>query len=135
MIKMVNYQKHIIVVKDDLDELDHVNNVRYVQWIQDISKEHWQQIAPAEEQNKMIWVVRNHNITYYQSAQLHDEIVVTTSVISWKGAISIRQVNMKRKADGKLLVEAKTEWCALGTKTLRPVRVPEALQKLFIESS
>lgn len=125
------YKKNIQVTQEDLDELEHVNNVRYLEWVQEISKEHWESRVNKKVLNEIIWVVRNHHITYYESALLHDSIQISTQVAAWKGPISIRQVEMKNNKSGKVLVKASTEWCALHPKTLKPIRVSEDIQKLF----
>jgi acyl-CoA thioester hydrolase len=128
---MASFQKSITVQKSDLDELKHVNNVRYVEWIQEISKEHWESKADKSIQEQLIWVVRNHNITYYESAILNDVIAIKTQVTDWKGPISVRQVEMKNNKTGNLLVMATTEWCALHSQTLKPIRVAAEIQQLF----
>ncbi|SDE25579.1 acyl-CoA thioester hydrolase [Pricia antarctica] len=129
------YQKTIIVQEDDLDELNHVNNVRYVQWIQDISKEHWITIAPEPMREGVIWVVMHHDITYKNSAQLGDVIHVRTFIEKSHGATSVRVVEMHDKETDKLLVRSSTEWCLLNEKSLRPIRISEAIKKIFGKSS
>lgn len=129
------YRKTIQVKQDDLDELEHVNNVRYLKWVQEISKEHWEITVEKEVLNQIIWVVRNHNITYYEGALLNDTIEITTQVIQWKGPISVRQVKMKNNKNGSILVKAITEWCAIHPKTLKPIRVPADIQMLFINEN
>jgi len=128
---MATYSKIITIQPQDLDELKHVNNVRYVEFIQDISKEHWNSTVAPIQREHLIWVVRNHNITYYESAVLHDTVKISTKVAAWRGPISIREVEMHNNKTGKLLVMARTEWCALHPKTLRPTRVSEDIQRLF----
>ena len=129
---MKNYSEVFDVVPDDLDDLNHVNNIRYVEWIQDISKKHWAHVTSGEIQESMIWVVRNHNITYHKSAVLGNTILVNTFIESNKGPISTRIVEIKDKTTDKLLVHAITEWCLLDSKTLRPKRVPKEVQALFL---
>jgi len=130
---MCVYRKTLQVRQNDLDTLQHVNNVRYVEWIQQISKEHWESKVDQRKLDQMIWVVRNHNITYYESAKLNDSIEISTQVKDWKGPISIRKVEMKNNKTGKLLVMATTEWCALHPKTFKPIRVSSEIQQLFID--
>jgi acyl-CoA thioester hydrolase len=130
---MCVYRKILKVRQNDLDTLEHVNNVRYVEWIQQISKEHWESKVDRRTLDQIIWVVRNHNITYYESAKLNDSIVISTQVKNWKGPISIRQVEMKNNKTGKLLVMATTEWCALHPKNFKPIRVSSEIRQLFID--
>ncbi|SHI93397.1 acyl-CoA thioesterase [Pseudozobellia thermophila] len=128
---MQKYQKTLVVEKDDLDELDHVNNVRYVQWIQDISKEHWLKVCPEEIRNTSIWVVMTHHITYKFAAKLGDVINIETYISKSKGARSERIVEMHDARTGQLLLHSKTEWCLLNSKSLKPVRIPEEVKKMF----
>ncbi|MFS4491513.1 acyl-CoA thioesterase [Maribacter sp. 2308TA10-17] len=128
---MTNYEKQLIVSKDDLDELDHVNNVRYVQWIQDVSKEHWQRYASNEIQSTVVWVVMNHNITYKGAAQLNDQIKIQTHIAESRGATCMRIVEMYNAITNQLLLRSKTEWCLLNAKTLRPTRISEEIKNVF----
>jgi len=129
---MKSYSEVFDVVPNDLDDLNHVNNIRYVEWIQDISKKHWMHVTTEETQKSMIWVVRNHNITYHKSAVLGNTILLNTHIKSNKGPISTRIVDIKNKATDELLVQAVTEWCLLDAKTFRPKRVPTEIQALFL---
>ncbi|WP_421824802.1 acyl-CoA thioesterase [Flagellimonas oceanensis] len=130
---MKTYSEVFDVVPSDLDDLNHVNNIRYVEWIQDISKKHWMHVTSEETQKSMVWVVRNHNITYHKSAVLGHTILMNTYIKSNKGPISIRIVEIKNKATDELLVKAVTEWCLLDAKTFRPKRVPEEIEALFMD--
>lgn len=128
---MQTYTESFEVRLQDLDDLNHVNNVRYVEWIQEISKNHWQDVTTEEIRKDMVWVVKNHNISYHKSAVLGDSIEMNTFIKSNKGPISTRVVEIKDNKTGQLLVNAHTEWCLLDAKTFRPKRVPESVQKLF----
>ncbi len=125
------HQKSIVVKEDDLDELNHVNNVRYVQWIQDIAKEHW--IASASEATRegLIWVVMHHDITYKNSAQLHDVINIRTHIEKTRGAVSVRIVEMHDSKTKVLLVRSRTEWCLLNEETFKPMRISEEIKQIF----
>lgn len=128
---MQTYTETFDVVVEDLDDLNHVNNIRYVEWIQEISKNHWQKLTTQEMRDEMVWVVKNHNISYHKSAVLGDTIQMNTYIKSNKGPISTRVVEIKNNKTGQLLVNAHTEWCLLDAKTFRPKRVPEPVQNLF----
>ncbi|UJH67565.1 acyl-CoA thioesterase [Allomuricauda sp. SCSIO 65647] len=128
---MRRYAETRKVVHGDLDELDHVNNIRYIHWIQEISKAHWLSATNATLQKLGIWVVRKHDITYFKSAQLNDELCLVTHVQQMKGPISTRVVEISDNKTGVLLVRAITDWCFLDTQLLRPKRIPETVNKLF----
>jgi|TARA_E500000318_G_scaffold106908_1_gene115449 acyl-CoA thioester hydrolase len=129
---MKTYSEVFDVAPDDLDDLNHVNNIRYVEWIQDISKKHWTHVTSEDIKKSMIWVVRNHNITYHKSAVLGNTILVNTFIKSNKGPISTRVVEIKNKETEELLVKSVTEWCLLDATTFRPKRVPAEIQALFL---
>lgn len=129
------YSKLKVVRTEDLDELQHVNNVKYVQWIQDISREHWESVVDKEITNEMVWVVRNHNITYFEGAMLNDSLQLSTKILGWKGPISTREVVIRNNKIEKTLVKAITEWCAVHPKTLKPIRVPAKVVQLFISGN
>ena len=129
---MSEFKKELIVSEDDLDDLNHVNNVRYVQWIQDISKEHWQAVAPKEMQDEVIWVVLSHHIEYKSAAVLNDPITMTTFIEASSGAKSTRVVEMKHSKTKRLLVRSTTEWCLLHSQTFRPTRISDKLKDIFL---
>lgn len=129
------YTKTIRVEEGDLDDLKHVNNVRYVQWIQDISKEHWQSVAPEEMRDRTVWVVRSHDIQYKNSAVLGDEVHIKTYIAETKGVLSIRIVEMYQKRTNALLLRSKTSWCLLDVASLRPMRITEDISSLFSPAS
>ncbi|MGB3152768.1 MAG: acyl-CoA thioesterase [Maribacter sp.] len=128
---MSRYSKELVVTDKDLDDLDHVNNVRYVQWIQDISKEHWQKVAPIETQERFIWVVMTHYIEYKSSALLKDKINLNTYIKDSVGAKCTRIVEMFHGKTNKLILRSSTEWCLIDKNTQRPVRIAEDIKVLF----
>ncbi len=126
------HSKTIQVTKDDLDELEHVNNVRYVQWIQDISKEHWLGVASPDILKGSFWVVRHHDIHYKRAAVLGDTIHIKTYITATKGALSFRVVEMSDATNGSMLVYSKTAWCLINANTLKPMRITDAISRLFL---
>lgn len=128
---MEAFEKTLVVQPNDLDDLKHVNNVRYVQWIQDISKEHWKYLTTKDIQERFIWVVLNHNITYKSAAGLGDHILLKTYIENSKGAISTRVVEMYNKTTNVLLVHSKTTWCLLNPETHKPIRISEEIRSIF----
>lgn len=126
------YKKSIVVKEDDLDDLNHVNNVRYVQWMQDISKEHWQTVAPEHIKKDLIWVVLTHKIDYKSAAVLGDRIEIKTYISKSQGVKSERVVEMINQANGALIVKSKTVWCLLNGKTQKPMRITKEIEDLFL---
>ena len=126
------FEKIIKVLPEHLDDLNHVNNVQYVQWMQDIAKEHWEKMVPNHINEKMIWVVRSHNITYKKSALLGQNIRIQTYISENRGFLSFRVVKMFLDKTKDVLIDAHTQWCLLDSQTLRPKRVPEEVSNIFL---
>lgn len=129
---MQRHQQIIQVSEEDLDELEHVNNIRYIEWIQTISREHWLLVTENRHKNELLWVVRKHDITYYSSAKLKDELSITTFIEGFKGPISTRIVEIKNNNTGDLVVKSITDWCLIDSGNMKPKRIPESLVNLFL---
>lgn len=119
----------ILVLATDLDELHHVNNIVYLRYLQEAAIAHWYSRAPREVAEAFRWVVRQHQITYYQPAFLGEELVVSTWIEAFKGVTSLRRYEIHR-GDTRL-VEATTTWISLDAQTLRPKRITEKLMPYF----
>jgi acyl-CoA thioester hydrolase len=118
---------------DDIDELGHVNNAVWVQWIQTLATAHWLAVAPQDAIDRYIWVVSRHEIDYRGNVST-GEIVTGRTWISEppKGARFWRNVSFAG-TDGKIKVQAKTNWAIIDRNTGRPVRVPLELSALFMD--
>jgi acyl-CoA thioester hydrolase len=125
----VTFEHSFFVVPEDIDEQGHVNNVRYVQWIQDVAVAHWQHAATAEQLAQVTWVVLRHEIDYLRPAFAREELVARTWVGRAGAVKSERFTEILR--DGQVLVRAKSLWCALDAKTLRPRRIDDAIKEKF----
>lgn len=128
---MQTYSQMLTVGENHLDDNQHVNNVQYVEWVQEISKNHWEFAVDEKSRKDLVWVVKNHNISYHRPAFLNEEIKLTTYIKETKGPLSIRVVEISNNKTSQLLVKAITEWCLLDAASLKPKRVPEAIQQLF----
>ena len=111
----------IAVRPEDIDQLGHVNNVVYVRWVQEAAIAHWSALANAEEQARLTWVILRHEIDYKRAAFLKDAIVARTWVGPADGLSFERNTEILRIADRKLLARARTLWCPVEARTLRPV--------------
>ena len=117
---------HILsVAPSDIDAMGHVNNVVYVRWVQEVAAAHWNHTASEAMQAKYAWVVLRHEIDYKNPAFLNDEVTGLTWVGDYSGARFDRFV--KLMANNKVLAEARTTWCLLDAKSLRPIRIPEEI--------
>jgi acyl-CoA thioester hydrolase len=117
------------VLPEDIDAQGHVNNVAYVRWIQDAAVAHWFSVTTAEIREKFTWVLTRHEIDYKKQTFENEEVTVTTWVGEPRKVLWERFTEIRRGED--LLVKARSVWCLIDRKTLRPVRIGEDLIKWF----
>jgi acyl-CoA thioester hydrolase len=126
---MHKFQHSFIAGHNDIDEQGHVNNVAYVRWIQDVAVAHWRSAATEEQQANFTWFVLRHEIDYKKQGFENDQI----TAITWVGiATKItceRFTEIRRSED--LLVQAKSIWCMLDSKTAKPTRITSELKEIF----
>ena len=127
---MTPFEIEMIVSEKDIDHLNHVNNVVYLQWVQDIATKHWNQLKEGHDTSNYVWVVIRHELDYSGQATLNDVIKIKTWVGETTGIKSIRHVAFYKGE--RLLVKAKTFWCLVDAKTLRPRRITGEILKVLI---
>ena len=125
------FEIEIAVAAGDIDTLGHVNNVTYLRWVQEAATAHWQSAAPAADQARTVWVVVRHEIDYKLPAYLADTIVARTWVGSATRVKFERFTELLRKSDRALLAQARTLWCSVDARTLRPAVVSDAVRAVF----
>lgn len=125
------FELAITVQPADIDQLGHVNNVVYVRWIQDVAVAHWSTLATAEEQQNLLWVITRHEIDYLRPAFAGDELIARTWVGEARGMSFERHTELVRKAGRKVLIKARTLWCPVDAKTLRPTEPGHAIRARF----
>jgi acyl-CoA thioester hydrolase len=122
------------VAPSEIDGQGHANNVAFVAWMQEAALAHSAALGwPAERYRQlgMGWVVRRHEIEYLHPALSGEEIIVETRVTEMRRATSTRQYRIIRRADGKLLARAQTDWAFVNYSTGRPTRIPTELATVF----
>ncbi len=127
MHKIYSYTRSVL--KDEIDALNHVNNICYVQWVQNAAERHWGLLSKNLNFDGYVWIVLRHEIDYISSAKLHDLITINTWVEESYGVKSVRIVEVFNNS--KLLVKAKTTWCLLEKRSMRPARIPKEILNLF----
>jgi acyl-CoA thioester hydrolase len=128
---MPPFEMEIAVAESDIDALGHVNNVTYVRWVQDVAVAHWRSAASPADQARTFWVVVRHEIDYKQPAYLADTIVARTWVGSATRLKFDRFTELLRASDRAVLAKARTVWCPIDVKTLRPMAVSEEVRAVF----
>ncbi|CAN5803538.1 acyl-CoA thioesterase [soil metagenome] len=130
-LKNSRFSATIKVEPQHLDDVNHVNNVIYVQWMQDIASQHWEAFASDKLKQEILWMIKRHEIDYFNQAFLHDELLMTTwtgefTNITWK-----RHYEIVRPADNKKIISAASVWITLDRKTQRPRRIDDELISMF----
>jgi acyl-CoA thioester hydrolase len=121
----------IDVVPEDIDMLGHVNNVVYLRWVQEAAIAHWSAIAPKDEQEKLIWVVRRHEIEYKRPALLGDTVLVRTWIGSATRLAFDRHTEIVHATNHRILALARTVWCPVDRVSGRPTDVSPGIRELF----
>ncbi|MEX2191691.1 MAG: thioesterase family protein [Bacteroidota bacterium] len=125
----------VAVKAADIDRMGHVNNVVYVRWVQDVAVAHWKARATPDQQENFLWVVVRHEIEYKRSAQPDDGIIARTWVGKATDLTFERHTEILRARDRKVLAQARTIWCPVNPKTLKPTRVSPDVRAAFSTGS
>ncbi len=141
MFKSATLQTHLIVMElknsrfsitikvapEHLDDLNHVNNVIYVQWMQDIAGMHWNTFAPDKLKTDVLWMIRRHEIDYFNQAFLKDELRMETWTGEYTNVTWKRHYEITRVSDNKKIISAASVWVAFDRKTQRIRKMDEEL--------
>lgn len=120
-----------VVTAQAIDERDHVNNLHYMLWCLEAAEAHWEYLASPQIKEQYIWYVLHHSIDYKAAAFLGESLEVQTWVEQLVGAKCYRHYKIIRVKDQKTLIEAKTVWCLIDAKSLKPAIIPEEICTLF----
>lgn len=127
-----SFEFSFIVLSEHLDVLQHVNNVVYVQWMQEIATKHWTSFVSPELHEKVLWVVRRHEIDYLAQAFLNDELLLKTSTGEHSAVTWDRHYEIIRKSDNRKIITAKSVWVLLDRKTFKPRRIDEEVLNVLL---
>lgn len=127
-----SYNHTVTVSEKDIDALNHVNNVVYLQYVQDAATAHWQHVAPIELQEKVVWMVRRHEIDYLRQALLGDMLTIKTWVGNYTAATWDRHYEIWRPADNQIIVKAMSVWIPIDRQSMRVKRIDDMLKDCFL---
>ncbi len=130
-MKSERFEISIDVQPEDIDMLGHVSNIVYVRWIQEAAIAHWSTLAPRDDQEKLVWVVRRHEIDYKKAAMEGDTVLVQTWIGTASRIAFDRHTEILRASDHRLLAQARTVWCPLDRETGKPTDVSPEIRSLF----
>jgi len=126
------FTKQFTVPSSAIDIRNHVNNLAYMEWCLDIAETHWNLVVTEAFNKKYVWYVIHHSIDYRGEAFEGEELEISTWIEKNEGVKSERRYKIIRIKDNKTLIEAKTIWCLLNSKTLRPTKITEEISTLFL---
>ena len=119
----------------ELDSNGHVNNSVYLAYAEEAATLHAEALGFGRawtQEHAGAWVVRKHEITYRRPAIYGDELEITTTVTSMRGARGMRHTLIKR-AEGPDVAEVTTEWVWVRADDGRPLRLPAELLSTFLD--
>lgn len=125
------FTQAITVHKSAIDARGHVNNLTYLEWCLNAAEAHWKRNTSETLRKNYVWYVLRHEIDYKAAAFEEETLQVSTWVKTADGVKSERHYRIERLSDEKILVEAKSLWCLLNGKTLRPTKITEEIRNLF----
>jgi acyl-CoA thioester hydrolase len=128
------HRQCFVVQPEDIDELEHVNNSVYLRYADTAAIAHATRIGMTFAAMKAagnIPVVIEHHIKYHKSAVLGDTLEDTTWIATCEGIRSTRCHEIRREADGALLVQIKTDWVWLDASGTRPRRISPIIWQAF----
>ena len=126
------FSKQITVSSSAIDARGHVNNLIYLEWCLEIAEAHWEKKASSEMIKNYAWYVLHHSIDYKASVFEGEQLQVETWVQNAEGVKSERHYRITRINDQKMIIEAKTIWCLVNAKTLRPSKITKEISTLFL---
>ena len=127
------FEYRVTATADHIDELGHVNNAVWVQWIQEVALAHWYKVADPAHQDDYIWVVVRHEIDYLRAAFEGETLTARTWAGEPKGARFDRHMEFPGE-DGKVRVRSVTIWAIIEKASGRPIRIPLAVARPFMEN-
>ena len=127
----MSFEIAVTIEPPDIDLMGHVNNVTYLRWVQEAAAAHWMAAAPREDQEKLLWVVLRHEIDYKRAAMPGDEVIARTWVGTATRLRFERFTEILRASDRTLLAAARSLWCPVDAKTLKPTPESPAIRAAF----
>ena len=126
------FEMTLTAAPEHIDELGHVNNAVWVQWIQQVAVAHWKAVAPQAHKDSYFWVVVRHEIDYLRPAHAGDRIAARTWVADAPQGARFERFMEFAGIDGKVCVQARTQWAIIDKAAGRPIRVPADVVAPFL---
>ncbi|WP_447529988.1 acyl-CoA thioesterase [Vreelandella sp. TE19] len=118
-----------------IDAYQHVNNSEYLRWVEQISWAHSEALGLDLARYRALdraMVVHRHELDYLAPAFEDDALQLATWIVECDGRFSLtRRFQLKRKADGKTLLNARTRFVCAALSNGRPKRLPDEYQRIY----
>lgn len=121
----------------EIDGAGHMNNAAYLALLEDcamalMAERGW----PAARLHAagLGIVARSYRLQYVAPALLDDELEIATWVSGVKRTSATRHYEVRRPADGRLLLRAQALWVCVDLQKGRPVRIPEGFMVAFADN-
>jgi len=109
----------------DLNELGGLSTPVALRWIEEAARAHAEAVgvgAPRMMEERTMVVVRQHALHLHHPARTGDVLEIETRVMEAGGPRAVRQNEVRRALDGRVLLTCRTEWVWIDPQTGRPRR-------------
>ncbi|MEX2535289.1 MAG: thioesterase family protein [Trueperaceae bacterium] len=128
------HTQEITVHEAEIDEMGHVNNAVYLHWVDNCCRAHAERLGmPITRMMELgvVPVVRRHVATYRLSANIGEQVAVSTRIVRVRGPLATRHNEVRRQSDEALLVEVDTDWVWVDPTSGRPKAPPPEVMAAF----
>ncbi|APX91838.1 thioesterase [Halomonas sp. 1513] len=111
-----------------IDDYGHVNNIEYLRWIEAISWQHSAELgldlARYRELDRGM-AVHRHELDYLAPALVGERLELATWIVACDGRLTLtRRFQLRRPADARTLLRARTRFACIELSSGRPRRMP-----------
>ncbi len=114
----------------EMDTLGHVNNAVYQHYLEQAAIEHSEAIGfGLNRYGELggVFVIRRLEIDYLSPAVAGDMLEITTWAEAMRGSRAVRQYEIRKQGEEKLLVAAQAVWVWIDARSMRPKPIPNEL--------
>ncbi|WP_431024470.1 acyl-CoA thioesterase [Halomonas sp. H5] len=118
-----------------IDEYGHVNNAEYLRWIEKVSWAHSASLGLTLEDYRALdrgMAVHRHEIDYLAPAFEGERLALATWIVASDGRLTLtRRFQLRRPADDRTLLRARTRFACIELSSGRPRRLPTAFRERY----
>ncbi|PMR76283.1 acyl-CoA thioesterase [Billgrantia endophytica] len=122
------YVIDIEVGASSIDEYDHANNAEYLRWVERVSWAHSEYLGLDLARYRVLdraMAVHRHELDYLAPAFEGDHLKLATWIVGCDGRLTLtRRFQLRRPADGRTLLRARTRFACIELSSGRPRRLP-----------